>query len=306
MSLDLGGRRGRGHSVGRSHHRGCSLRPYRRPVRGRLCALASERGSWAFGCHRSCGRDDFTPLAAVVRRQGGRSWITTVAARHAGAFIRPGSFRRRKLLVRRGTFIPRQVQFGAGQRDRRQRAGLSGSGLAGWLGGQRAPLGGIGGIQQFHFDLGVALPHIAQLAGRQVGQVDQPPAQERSTIIDAHDHRTSVVQPRDARVAGQRQRRVGGRHLVHVVGFTRGRGLAMKALPIPGRHALLLVGLAFGHGRKVLPHHPIGAVGPGQQWFVFRHRVGLTHQAGHPLRVRLAGTVIQIVAAPRRVAAGAA
>ena len=307
MSLDLGGRRGRGHSVGRSHHRGCSLRPDRRPVRGRLCALPSERGSRAFGCYRSCGRDGFTTLSAVVHRQGGRSWITAVAARHAGALIRPGSFRRRKHLVRRSAFIPRQVQFGAGERDCRQRAGLTRNSLDGWLGRQRAALAGIGGIEQFHLDLGVSLAHVAQLAGRQVGQVDQPPTQERPPIVDAHDHRTAVVQARDARVAGQRQRRVSSRHLVHVVGFARGCGLAVKALPIPGRHALLLVGLAFGHGCKVLPHHPIGAVGPGQQRFVLRYGVGLAHQAGHPLRIRLAGAVIQVVAAPaRRVAAGAA
>ena len=139
------------------------------------------------------------------------------------------------------------------------------------------------------------LLHVAQLAGRQKGQVDQPPPQEGTTVIDPHDHAAAILQAAHPHIAGQGQGRMGRRHPVHVIGFADGRGLAMKALAIPRGHPLLAIGPAFGHWHEVLPHHRVGAVGPCPQLFGHRHRIRGFHQPGQPALVHLSRAVVQII-----------
>ena len=152
----------------------------------------------------------------------------------------------------------------------------------------------------------MAIAHIAQLAGRHVGQIDQPAAQEGAAVVDAHHHRPAVVEASHAHIAGQRQRGVRGRHAIHVVGFADGGFLAVEALAVPGSHPLLAIGLAFGHRHELLAHHLVGTVGAGTQRFILRDGIGLFHQRGHPLGVGTARAVIQVIAAARLGAAGAA
>ena len=59
--------------------------------------------------------------------------------------------------------------------------------------------------------------------------------QERPTVVDAHDHALAGGDVGDARIRRQRQRRVRGRHRVHVVGLADRRLLAVELAAVPRR-----------------------------------------------------------------------
>ncbi|KAG0775660.1 hypothetical protein G6F22_013136 [Rhizopus arrhizus] len=115
---------------------------------------------------------------------------------------------------------------------------------------------------------------------------------ERPAVVHPYDDRLAVNQAGDARIAGDRQRRVGGRHGVHVVGLADGRGIAVEFLAVPGRDAALLVRLAAGVGHIALAEHhvrPVGAAGVG---FDARHRIGHLVQVRRGIRIRAVVLVI--------------
>jgi malate permease and related proteins len=68
-----------------------------------------------------------------------------------------------------------------------------------------------------------------------------PVLEKRSSVIDANDDLTSILQISYCDIARQRQTPVSRRHGVHIVDFTAGSGTAMKLRSIPGSKALFLI-----------------------------------------------------------------
>ena len=94
---------------------------------------------------------------------------------------------------------------------------------------------------RLHLDIAAAALRDSNPVGRGVREIDHPPMQERSTIVDAHDHSLAGGHTRHLRIRRQRQRRVRRGHRVHVVDLSD-RGLfAVELASVPGRDAALLV-----------------------------------------------------------------
>src|SRR4051812_33993159 len=100
-------------------------------------------------------------------------------------------------------------------------------------------MGRLAGNHGLDLHLRAASADIAELVSGNVRQVDDSPAMERAAIVDAYDDPLAAADMRDAHVARDRQRRVRGGHLVHVVGFAARGLLAVKLLAIPARRAAL-------------------------------------------------------------------
>ncbi|MNT29921.1 hypothetical protein D3C72_1656870 [compost metagenome] len=138
----------------------------------------------------------------------------------------------------------------------------------------------------FHDDLATARTDDAQLVGRDIGQVHDPVAVERAAVVHAHDDRLAVDHAGDARVAGNRQRGVGGRHGVHVVGLADRRGIAMEFLAIPGGSAALFVRLAAGVGHVTLAEDNVRTVRAAGVGLEPGHRIRNLIQIGRRVVVR--------------------
>ena len=84
---------------------------------------------------------------------------------------------------------------------------------------------------------GLEVQHVRHAAGK----VDHPVAVERTAIVDTHDHRTAVLQVRDARIGRKRHRRVGRGQGVLVENLAVRRHPAMEGRAVPGGETHLVV-----------------------------------------------------------------
>src|SRR3954470_7169196 len=125
---------------------------------------------------------------------------------------------------------------------------------------------------------------------------------ERAAIVDAHHYALAAGDMRDARVAGNGQRRVRGGHLVHVVGFAARGFLAMELLAVPARRAALAERLYRGERHVLLAEHLIRTVRVLMQRLIARHRVRSSSQVRR--RIGVWAVVLVVAAAARRGAAG--
>src|SRR5512134_2914662 len=158
-----------------------------------------------------------------------------------------------------------------------------------------------GGHDLLDLDLRAALADEAELVGRGVGDVDGAAGVERSAIVDAHHHAPAVGEVGDARVARDRQDRVRGGHLVHVVLLAAGGRVAVVALAIPARRAALLEDAHLRERHVLAAHGLVGTVGIAVQ------RLGLRHGVRHGGNARgIARPVVLVVAAGALLRRGAA
>ena len=81
------------------------------------------------------------------------------------------------------------------------------------------------------FDQRWARRQVAELQRGGVRQIHDAIVQERAAIVHAHDHRLAVLHVRHQRIAGDRQRRMRGRHRVHVVDLAGRRALTVELAP---------------------------------------------------------------------------
>ncbi len=84
--------------------------------------------------------------------------------------------------------------------------------------------------------------------GRRKREVDDPPLDKGTAVVDAYRHVSTGVAPTDLDHRAEGQRLVRRRHLVHVVDLTRSRSPPVVWLAVPGSHALL--GPALLHRRR--------------------------------------------------------
>jgi hypothetical protein len=69
--------------------------------------------------------------------------------------------------------------------------------------------------------------------GGAVGEVDNPAGDNRSSIIDPDIDNSPVAEVGHTYPAAERQSRVSRSQIVHLIGFTAGRGTAFKFFSIP-------------------------------------------------------------------------
>ena len=142
-------------------------------------------------------------------------------------------------------------------------------------------------------DLAASLLGDTNPVRRGVREVDHPPVQERAAVVDAHDHALARRDVGHARIGGQRQRRVGGRHRVHVVGLADRRLLAMELAAVPRCDAALLVRAERRRGDVVAAEHRVRTVGRATERLEPRARVGDRIEIGRDV---FAWAVVLVVA----------
>src|ERR1700722_6786498 len=97
-----------------------------------------------------------------------------------------------------------------------------------------------------HVHHGGSVAQHVEFGGGRVREVDDSIADEGTAIVDSNHDAAAVLQIRDAHVGGQRQRLVGGRHAVHIIGFA-GRGFFLvEARAVPRCDSALPVADAGG------------------------------------------------------------
>jgi hypothetical protein len=139
-----------------------------------------------------------------------------------------------------------------------------------------------------------ALAQQAELERRRVGDVDEAVGVEGTAVVDAHHHRLPLSMLVTRAYDGNRQRRVRGRHLVHVVGLARGGALAVELDAVPAGDAALVVGFVVQQRRVGGAEHRVGTVRELGVGFVLDDGIGHVAQAGRRIR---AGAVVLVVAA---------
>ena len=68
---------------------------------------------------------------------------------------------------------------------------------------------------------------------RPVREIDDPPWDHRSPVVDSDDYTVAVADVGDLDASAQRQSKMGRRQVKHVIGLAAGRGASVEVLPIP-------------------------------------------------------------------------
>src|SRR5450631_4563365 len=131
--------------------------------------------------------------------------------------------------------ISRSVRFVGGQQDRRARVQHA-------FAQGRHQLAVVGAFQRRAADivdlhLGDAFAIEAQNLGGLDRQVDDPVADVRPAVVDAHHDRAVIGQIGDARIGRQRHGRMRGRNRIHVEDFAVGGIAAVEVVAVPGGQA---------------------------------------------------------------------
>ncbi len=108
---------------------------------------------------------------------------------------------------------------------------------------------------------------------------------ERTAIVDAHDHRLTVVEVGHAGEAGQRQRLVRSGELVHVVDLTVGGQAAMELGTVVRRGSALDVVMGVvEHFVRLAQHHVRRLVADRRALFRGHFRLGDAGHVGNVVR----------------------
>lgn len=91
-----------------------------------------------------------------------------------------------------------------------------------------------------------ALVSEVQGLGSAVGEIDDAAGNDRTAVIDPHVDPTPVTQVRDTDPAAQRQGRVRGGQIVHIVGLATGGGSTLEIGSVPGSGTDLVGRVVFG------------------------------------------------------------